>query len=117
MTAGEGIADLRPLWRSQDQVQIARMKAAHDPPGRSVQRADLTGHRPFAGQRPLIERQSRRRRVEVALAGSHAARGRQVLGSQATEPRTPTDPALASPRRAPIDQPIVESLVIPLAMV
>jgi hypothetical protein len=27
------------------------------------------------------------------------------------------DPALASPRRTPIDQPILESLVIPLAMV
>jgi hypothetical protein len=37
--------------------------------------------------------------------------------SKAAEPRTPTDPTLASPRRTPIDQPILESLVIPLAMV
>ena len=36
---------------------------------------------------------------------------------QATEPRTPTNPAGAPPRRVPINKAIVESLVIPLAMV
>ena len=37
--------------------------------------------------------------------------------SAATEPRTPTNSAGAAPRRVPIDQPILNSLVIPLAMV
>jgi hypothetical protein len=36
---------------------------------------------------------------------------------QAAEPLAPTNPAGASPRRVPIDQPILESLMIPLAMV
>ena len=40
-----------------------------------------------------------------------------VVVQQATEPRTPPNPAGASPRRVPIDKPILESLVIPLAMV
>ena len=40
-----------------------------------------------------------------------------VVIQQAAEPRTPTNPAGASPRRVPIDQPILKSLVIPLALV
>ncbi len=40
-----------------------------------------------------------------------------VVIQQATEPRTPLDHALGSLRRPPIDKAILESLVIPLAMV
>jgi hypothetical protein len=40
-----------------------------------------------------------------------------VVIQQATEAGTPTNPADAAPRLIPIDQPILESLVIPLAMV
>jgi hypothetical protein len=47
----------------------------------------------------------------------NTSRGSLIVIQQPTEPRTPTDPALASARRAPVDKPILESLVIPLAMV
>ena len=50
-------------------------------------------------------------------AGAESSRRSLVVIQQATEPRTPTNSALASPRRAPIDQPILKSLMIPLAMV
>jgi hypothetical protein len=47
----------------------------------------------------------------------NTSRGSLIVIQQATEPTTSTDPALTSPRRAPIDKPILESLVIPLAVV
>jgi hypothetical protein len=44
---------------------------------------------------------------------------RRALGviQQSTEPRTPTNPARASTTRALLDEPILESLMIPFAMV
>ena len=43
--------------------------------------------------------------------------GSRVVIQQATESRTPTDRTLTSPRHPPIDESIVESLVIPLPMI
>jgi hypothetical protein len=40
-----------------------------------------------------------------------------VVVRQSTEPRTPTNPARVSTKRAPLDEPILESLMIPFAMV
>ena len=53
----------------------------------------------------------------IRPAGARWSRRSLVVIQQATEPRTPTNPAGASPRRVPIDKPILEPLVISLAMV
>jgi len=47
----------------------------------------------------------------------NTSRSPLIVVQQAAEPRTPPDRALALPQRAPIDKPILESLVIPFAMV
>ena len=50
-------------------------------------------------------------------AGAGPSRRSLVVIQQATEPLPPTNPAGASPRRVPLDRPILESLVIALTMV
>jgi len=53
----------------------------------------------------------------VTAGWSNTSRRSLVVIQQATEPWTPTDSALASTKCPALDEPILEALMIPLAMI
>ena len=53
--------------------KIARMKPVDDLASCRIQRGKPSFYRPITGQRPFIQRQSRRDDIEVALAKDRAA--------------------------------------------
>ena len=51
--------------RTHDEMKVTRVKPVHDPTGGAAQDGCLPAHRPLANQRPFIERQATRGRIEA----------------------------------------------------
>jgi len=73
----------RGSWcgRPHDQVQVAGVEAVGDLPAGRVRRGGLLARRPLSRQRPVVEPQLRRGRVDVRLVRYHAAGRSEVLGA------------------------------------
>src|SRR5215510_13673748 len=67
--------------RTHHEMKVARVKAIHDAAIRTLEDRRLPAHRPFAGQRPLIEREARRGRIEATPIPLGAASRREILCS------------------------------------
>ena len=60
-------------------MKVACVKAVHDPSAGTAQDGGLPPHRPLAGKRPLIERQTRRRRIDATSIQVGTATRSEVL--------------------------------------
>src|SRR5262249_15234209 len=65
--------------RSQYHVQIARVKAVRDPAAASVQHGGLGLDGPVAGERPLIQTETRRKPIRPTGVPRRATRRREAL--------------------------------------
>src|SRR5262245_40194378 len=62
-------------------MKVARVKAVHDPSAGTAENCRLPVHCPFASKSPLIERQTRGRRIDVPAIQVGAAPRSEVLRS------------------------------------